>query len=61
VNEYKDKISLEFRERINEMERDGVILSRKQSEILKHEYGVKIPPHFITEYKYYEREKEIGL
>jgi hypothetical protein len=56
VNEYKEKISLEFREHINEMERDGVVLSCKQSKILERKYGVKIPPHFIAEYKYYERK-----
>jgi hypothetical protein len=57
MNKYGRNFPLEFCERVNEMEQNGIILSRKQSEILEREYGAKIPPHFITEYKYYERKK----
>jgi hypothetical protein len=49
---YKEKFSPEVIERISELERDGIKLSSQQSDILKREYGIDIPPHFIAEYKY---------
>jgi len=50
-----DLITAEISGIILKMERNGVTLSRVQSKILERDYGVKIPPHFITEYKYYVR------
>jgi hypothetical protein len=52
---YKEKFSPEVIERIREMERGGIKLSNRQTEILKREHGVDIPPHFIAEYKYRKR------
>jgi hypothetical protein len=40
---------------ITEMERSGIKSSGPQSDILKREYGIDIPPHFIAEYKYRKR------
>jgi hypothetical protein len=37
---------------IRKLERDGIKSSGPQSDILKREYGIDIPPHFIAEYKY---------
>ena len=50
--EYKEKFSPEICERIREMERNGIRSSDEQSDILKREYGIDIPSHFIAEYKY---------
>jgi hypothetical protein len=52
---YKEKFLPEVIERIREMERNGIKLSSQQSDILKCEYGIDIPPHFISEYKYRKR------
>jgi hypothetical protein len=52
---YKEKFTPEVCARIGEMERDGIKLSSQQSDILKREYGIDIPPHFIAEYKYRKR------
>jgi hypothetical protein len=49
---YKEKFSLEVSELIRGMERNGIKFSGEQSEILKREHGIDIPPHFIAEYKY---------
>jgi hypothetical protein len=42
---------------IREMERNGIRLSGPQSDILKREYGIDIPSHFIAEYKYRKRHE----
>jgi hypothetical protein len=38
------------------MERNGMTKRTAQSEILACDHGVKIAPHVISEYKYYERK-----
>jgi hypothetical protein len=40
---------------IGKLERGGIKYSGPQSDILKREYGIDIPPHFIAEYKYRKR------
>ena len=35
---------------INEMIRNGIMSTVKMSEILEREHGLKIAPHFISEY-----------
>jgi hypothetical protein len=52
---YKEKFTPELIELIKEMERNGIKFSGEQSDILKREYGIDIPPHFISEYKYRKR------
>jgi hypothetical protein len=52
---YKEKFSPEICARIREMERNGIKSSDQQSDILKREYGIDIPSHFIAEYKYRKR------
>jgi hypothetical protein len=46
------EITAEIAAIISELECDGIKLSSRQSDILKREYGIDIPPHFIAEYKY---------
>ena len=55
---YKEKFTPELIARIREMERNGIKYSDEQSDILKREYGIDIPSHFISEYKY---RKKLGL
>jgi hypothetical protein len=43
------------------MERSGIRSSDRQSEILKRDHGIKIPPHIIAEYKYRKRHEEAGI
>jgi hypothetical protein len=52
---YKEKFTPELIERIREMERNGIKSSDEQSDILKRDYGIDIPSHFIAEYKYRKR------
>jgi hypothetical protein len=59
--EYKEKFSPELCKHIREMERNGIISSDRQSEILKLEYGVEIPSYIIAEYKYRKRHEEAGI
>jgi hypothetical protein len=54
---YKEKFSPELIRHIREMERNGIRSSDEQSKILKREYGIDIPPHFIAEYKYRKRNE----
>jgi hypothetical protein len=49
---YKEKFTPELIELIKEMERNGIKFSSEQSDILKRDHGIDIPPHFIAEYKY---------
>jgi hypothetical protein len=58
---YKEKFSPEICGHIREMERSGIRSRNRQSEILKQEYGVEIPPHIIGEYKYRKRHEEAGM
>ena len=54
---YKGKFTTELLERIREMERNGVKSSDEQSDLLKREYGIDIPSHFIAEYKYRKKNE----
>jgi hypothetical protein len=58
---YEEKFTPELWGRIREMERNGIRSLSRQSEILKRDHGVEIPPHFIAEYKYRKRHEEAGL
>jgi hypothetical protein len=40
---------------INKMIDDGITLSTRQSDALERDYGMKILPHFLTEFKYQRR------
>jgi hypothetical protein len=59
--EHKEKFSPELCERIREMERSGIRSRNRQSEILKREHSVEIPPRIIAEYKYRKRHEEAGI
>jgi hypothetical protein len=37
---------------------DGIILSARQSDVLERYYGMKISPHFLTEFKYQRRHNQ---
>jgi hypothetical protein len=54
---YKGKFTTELLERIREMERKGIKSSDEQSDLLKREYGIDIPSHFIAEYKYRKKNE----
>jgi hypothetical protein len=56
-----NRITTEIYGIILEMERNGITLGKEQSEILKRDHSINIAPHFIAEYKYYERKKAWGL
>jgi hypothetical protein len=58
---HKEKFSPELCNRIREMERSGIRSRNRQSEILKREHGVEIPPQIIAEYKYRKRHGESGV
>jgi hypothetical protein len=54
------EITAEMAAIISEMERDGIKFSSEQSDILKRDHGVDIPPHFIAEYRYRKRTGRTG-
>jgi hypothetical protein len=45
------------RELIDEMLRKGTTRSTELSDILERDHGIRLKPHFITEYKYMEMVK----
>jgi hypothetical protein len=51
----ENQITDEIAAIIRKMERNGINSSGPQSDILKREYGIDIPPHIIAEYFYRAR------
>jgi hypothetical protein len=57
----ENQITAEIAAIIAEMARDGIMSAIKQSRLLKRDYGLDVPPHVVSKYKYYERKKAWGL
>jgi hypothetical protein len=51
------EITAEIAAIIRELERSGIKFSSEQSDILKRDHSIDIPPHFIAEYKYRKRNE----
>jgi hypothetical protein len=57
----ENQITDEIAAIIKELERDGIMSTTKQSRLLKRDYGLDVPPHVVSKYKYYERKMAWGL
>jgi hypothetical protein len=57
----KNQITDEIATIITEMARNGIMSTTKQSRLLKRDYGLDVPPHVVSKYKYYERKMAWGL
>jgi hypothetical protein len=57
----ENQITDEIAAIIREMARNGIMSTTKQSRLLKRDYGLDVPPHVVSKYKYYERKKAWGL
>lgn len=45
-------------ELIDKMMRQGITRGTDLSEVLEKDHGIKIPPHFLAEYKYRKRKTQ---
>jgi hypothetical protein len=41
---------------IEELTRQGITQSLKQTEALERDHGIRVPPHVLAEYKYHEKK-----